>query len=120
MVACTIARQPSLEALKKFMAPHASRSSSCARYARRAAVTAAELIEVYHCLPAVQACCLRAWSQLAAQGGKEICDYITNKLGGIGKTLNALRAHPELSDMQEAGCGTLAYVARFSPSAREE
>lgn len=114
MAAQSIAQQPPTEAHKL------GDSSNCARLARRAAETATELIEVYHCWPAVQAFCLRILSQLVAQGGKVMCDYIAGNLGGIGKALNALRAHPEMPDVQEAGCGALAYVASGSPRAREE
>jgi len=106
---------------KKLMAAQsiAQKTGVEAKLARRAAETAMELLEVYHYWPTAQAFCLRIVSQLLAQASAELCGYIMD-LGTIGKALNAMRAHPQEPDVQEAGCGVLASLAAGCPSAAKE
>jgi len=80
---------------------------------RKAAGIAVELLEVYNAWPAVQVFCLRILQPLVAQGNARLSANIVSQ-GGISKALKAMWTHPGVADVQEAGCGTLAYLAATS------
>jgi hypothetical protein len=91
----------------------AQRPKPDVRTACKAVNVALELMEVYHAWPAVQAFCLRLVQPLLAHSEGRPAEHAF--AGGLTmKTLTAMRAHPEVADVQEAGCGTLAYLAASS------
>lgn len=87
--------------------------------ARKAAGIASELMEVYHSWPALQVFSLRILQQLVALGDAKLCNSVVST-GGVAKAMKAMQASPELADVQEAGCGILAYLAVFKVKNAEE
>jgi len=87
--------------------------------ARKAANIASELMEVYHSWPALQVFSLRILQQLVGLGDAKLCASVVSK-GGVSKAMQAMQASPELADVQEAGCGILAYLAVFKAKNAEE
>lgn len=87
--------------------------------ARKAAGKASELMEVYHSWPALQVFCLRILQQLVALGDAKLCASVVST-GGVAKAIQAMQASPELADVQEAGCGILAYLAVFKVKNADE
>jgi len=83
------------------------------RTACKALNIALELMEVYHSWAAVQAFCLRLVQPLLAHSDRRLSEK-SFQGGLVMKTLTAMRAHREVADVQEAGSGTLAYLAACS------
>jgi len=87
--------------------------------ARKAANIALELMDVYHSWPALQVFSLRILQQLIALGDAKLCASVVST-GGVAKAMKAMQASPGLADVQEAGCGILAYLSVFKVKNAEE
>lgn len=91
----------------------AQRQKLDVRTACKALNIASELMEVYHSWAAIQAFSLRLVQPLLAHNDKRASGHAF--ASGLGmKTLTAMREHREVADVQEAGSGTLAYLAACS------